>query len=113
MLSQGHVLMSSAGNRLHVPMGLVRSPQGCCGFRGADVIPTGLAPCSTVPTARARPALCYWCYVRLELDWDGGLALCHHSSTGSHPLVLSVFQLCHQTYKPFVFAAETLADLSM
>ncbi|XP_077644599.1 LOW QUALITY PROTEIN: connector enhancer of kinase suppressor of ras 1 [Lonchura striata] len=24
-----------------------------------------------------------------------------------------VFQLCHQTYKPFVFAAETLADLSM
>lgn len=42
-----------------------------------------------------------------------GLALCHHSSTGSHPLVLSVFQLCHQTYKPFVFAAETLADLSM
>ncbi|XP_069731408.1 connector enhancer of kinase suppressor of ras 1 [Phaenicophaeus curvirostris] len=24
-----------------------------------------------------------------------------------------VFQLCHQRYKPFVFAAETLADLSM
>ncbi|NXR71894.1 CNKR1 kinase, partial [Pycnonotus jocosus] len=24
-----------------------------------------------------------------------------------------VFQLCHQKYKPFVFAAETLADLSM
>lgn len=47
---------------------------------------------------------------------EGGgsrLALCHQSSTGSHPLVLSVFQLCHQTYKPFVFAAETLADLSM
>lgn len=25
----------------------------------------------------------------------------------------SVFQLCHQRYKPFIFAAETLADLSM
>uniref|UniRef100_A0A672TYS4 Connector enhancer of kinase suppressor of Ras 1 n=1 Tax=Strigops habroptila TaxID=2489341 RepID=A0A672TYS4_STRHB len=24
-----------------------------------------------------------------------------------------VFQLCHQRYKPFIFAAETLADLSM
>ncbi|XP_053867956.1 connector enhancer of kinase suppressor of ras 1 isoform X1 [Malaclemys terrapin pileata] len=24
-----------------------------------------------------------------------------------------VFQLCHETYKPFIFAAETLADLSM
>lgn len=29
MLSHGHVLMSPAGNHLHVPMGLVRSPQGC------------------------------------------------------------------------------------
>lgn len=29
------------------------------------------------------------------------------------PSSCSVFQLSHQRYKPFIFAAETLADLSM
>lgn len=34
-------------------------------------------------------------------------------SEASHGLPGSVFQLTHDMYKPFIFAADTLEDLSM
>lgn len=61
---------------------------------------------------------------REKLGGDGGLR-CRGGCLGAqgrvtaaaraaaHLFSCSVFQLSHQRYKPFVFAAETLADLSM
>lgn len=87
------------------------SPQSWWGPHGAIEVPTGLV--GSPHSEQGLPCVPGVIWDEAE-DWGGcrglGAPLCPHSS---HPPVPSVFQLCHQTYKPFVFAAETLADLSM
>lgn len=78
-------------------MGLLRSPRGWWGPHTLN---------------KACPVFLGLSGMRLRtggLQGAGGSPV----SPQQPPPVPSVFQLCHQTYKPFVFAAETLADLSM
>lgn len=135
MLSQGCMLMSPSGYHLHVPMGLVGSPRvwqdwPSCNTGAHALSKTGIALLVLLgtrlrtrasPMGREKPKPLgllrtrgLWC----RGDWMGvwGWLWCQLTALAKAATCLSsssVFQLSHQRYKPFIFAAETLADLSM